>query len=600
MRLRSLVLGYFGVALATLATFGVSARAYAPGNPVVVSDREAALDAYGSAQPPNTGTDPIQPNTQIEPSIAVNPGDYNNVFTDFQVGRVDGGGDADNGYGTSLDGGLTWTWGNLPGLTKAAPSPQPSGVICPANATNTPYDRASDAVAAFGKDPRTTGQAHGGYYAYAQSLVFDDSTCSGLPSGMALNVSSDGGVTWSPAVQLEGDAGAGLNDKNWIVSDNATGVGHHPGRTYIVWDRVATVEIAYCDPDSPLSLAPGNGPGCDKLYNWATFSGKLFQPISAVQGIGSFPVVLNNGSLGILYNTLAASCGVPNECNQNNAGVGGNVWTLIPGAGATPFGSPLPAPTVYTTVASYQGGTVQFQRAGTLPQVAHDPVTDDLVAVWEDNRFRTDSGGNQNDAVFSASTNMGVTWSTPARINQGPTGDFVNHYNTTIAVGADGIWRAAYRQRNESPGFTIRTPGIDSYYQESRDQGATWSAPLKINTGSPVSDPQFGAYSRFTTGGGLFQGDYEQIAAGGNDESYFTRDESFAPPGGPSTCNNDFVDPPSPCQNQTTWVSHLLPQSQADVPDSRIVPALVLVGGVTGMAVLQVRARRRRHRSTTA
>jgi hypothetical protein len=586
MRVRTLVPGAFMAVLVALAAFGVSARAYAPGNPVVVSDRQAALDDYDATTPPGGGQSAVQPNTQIEPAIAVNPGDHNDVVTDYQVGRVDAGGDADNGFGTSLNGGLSWTYGNLPGLTKAAPTPVSSGVTCPTDLTVSPYDRASDAVVTFGKDP--TGQAHGGYFAYAQSLVFDDSTCSALPSGMAINVSSDGGLTWSNALMLEGDAGGGLNDKNWVVSDNGTGLGHHPGRTYIVWDRVATVEIAYCDPDSPLSGT--FGVGCDKIQNWSTVSGKIFQPIGAVQGIGSFPVVLNNGSLGVLYKSLTAAPCSPNECEQGTIGIGSNQWTLIAGAGATPFGSALPAPLASTTVDSYQGGHVEFQRAGTLPQVAHDPVTDDLVAVWEDNRYRTDSAGapgNQNDAVAAVSTDMGATWSLPIRINQGPTGDQINHYNTTVAIGADGIWRVAYRQRNEA-GITALTPGIDSYYQESRDQGATWTAPLKINTSSPVSDPQFGAFSR----GGLFQGDYEVIAAGGPDESYFTRDESFQLPGGPSTCTTNFSTP-QPCQNQTTWVAHLLPQNTATTPDARFVPALVLVGGGAAMAVILVRRRRR-------
>jgi hypothetical protein len=283
---------------------------------------------------------------------------------------------------------------------------------------------------------------------------------------MAINVSSDGGVTWTNALILEADPGGGLNDKNWIVSDNqpanfdcpTAAPCHHPGRTYIVWDRVATVEIAYCDPDSPLSGTFGTG--CDKIQNWSTVSGKTFQPIFGLQGIGSFPVVLNNGSVGVLFKSLTAPpCSVPDECGQGTVGPGSNQWALIAGAGATPFGGPLPAPGATTTVAGYQGGTVVFQRAGTLPQVAHDPVTDDLVAVWEDNRYRTDatgSPGNQNDAVFSASTNLGLTWSLPARVNQGPFNDGINHYNTTVAIGADGIWRVAYRQRFET-GITALT-----------------------------------------------------------------------------------------------------------------------------------------------
>jgi hypothetical protein len=56
----------------------------------------------------------------------------------------------------------------------------------------------------------------------------------------------------------------------------------------------------------------------------------------------------------------------------------------------------------------------------------------------------------------------------------------------------------------------------------------------------------------------------------------------------------NFSDPPKACQNQTTFVSHLLPQAATNVPDSRIVPAIVLVGGAAGIWALRLRSRRRK------
>src|SRR3954452_16481328 len=89
-----------------------------------------------------------QPDTTTEPSIAVNPADPKNVVTGYQMGRVDGGGDASNGYATTFDGGKTWKYGTIPGLTVR---------------NGGDFDRASDAVVAFG--PHN--------HVYYSSLVFN-------------------------------------------------------------------------------------------------------------------------------------------------------------------------------------------------------------------------------------------------------------------------------------------------------------------------------------------------------------------------------------------------------------------------------------------
>lgn len=588
-------------AAAWLTTAG-QAQAVAP---VVVHDVQASADPYGA-----TLAAPVQPNTEIEPSIAVNPADPQNVVTDFQEGRVDAGGDADNGFATSFDGGSTWIYGNLPSITKNAPGCG-RGSTLPGCA----FDRASDAVVTFGKDP--TGKAFHGYFVYAQSLVFDDTSQNALPSGMAINVSKDGGQTWSNGVILEQDNLAGLNDKNWVVVDNGTGLGHHTGRVYVVWDRVAPVVYSYCDPDGSATAI--NGTGCDKPGNWSSVHNTTFYTLFPGQGIGTMPVVLNNGDLGIMFSSQTSSpCG-PTNPSPENCGTPGSsniVWQYIPGAGTTVWPAPLADPQGTITIASYLSNGITKQRAGSLPQVAHDPVTNDVFVVWEDNRFRTDGGAtpgtsdqsNQNDPVYSMSTPtagvVGVTWSPVKRIDAGaPTNDYVDRYNPTIAVGSDGLVRVAYRQRDEkpiplggqfSPSSGLGT-GIDTYYQESSTHGSTWSAPLKVDVTQGTPDASYGAFSR----GGLFEGDYEQIAAGASGESYVTRDEAYpmltdsvrTTASITGACPTGFS-VIKPCQNQQTWVA-LISSSPGggQVPEVRYVPALVLLGAAAAAVVWRRRER---------
>ena len=94
-RLLPLVLGG---ALALLVAAPAGA-AYAPGGPVVLRDNMASQMKL--VPPPPTGANGlhpqvIEPDTEIEPSIAVNPANPLNAVAVFQEGRVDGGGDETN------------------------------------------------------------------------------------------------------------------------------------------------------------------------------------------------------------------------------------------------------------------------------------------------------------------------------------------------------------------------------------------------------------------------------------------------------------------------------------------------------------------------
>src|SRR6185437_13334897 len=149
-----------------------SAASTAAVRPTLVQDVKASSDPISggpTAGGPDSIQDYIQPDTEIEPSIAVNPKNPKNVVTVFQDRRIADGGDATNGFATSLDGGKTWTSGTLPGLTTY---PGQGGV----------FERGSDAVVAFGPDGTV----------YANSLVFDFNNDSGLRSGITVNVSKDG------------------------------------------------------------------------------------------------------------------------------------------------------------------------------------------------------------------------------------------------------------------------------------------------------------------------------------------------------------------------------------------------------------------------
>src|SRR3954453_6188973 len=173
--MRRAAIGVTGIVTAALAVAApAGAQTVGPATfPVLVHDVKTGAYSLGNT----TGDDAdmqnlVQPDTQAEPSIAVNPENPLNVVAAYQEGRRANGGDATNGYATSFDGGATWQSGELPKLTSQI---EPTG----------PFERASDAVVAFGP----------GNVVYVNSLIFDQDTSNGLRSGMAVNVSKAGGKT---------------------------------------------------------------------------------------------------------------------------------------------------------------------------------------------------------------------------------------------------------------------------------------------------------------------------------------------------------------------------------------------------------------------
>jgi len=536
---RRLTLAAAGAAVLAAALGGLRPAAAQTG-PVLLRDVRTGADLLGSQTQPATPSDYIQPDTQIEPSIAINPQNPLNVVTGYQEGRVDAGGDATQGWATTFDGGQTWSFGEVPALTSY---PGQGG----------PFDRASDAVVAFGPNNDV----------YYSSLVFDDTSTQGLRSGMAVNVSKDGGRTWSQPVFFDDDLLAGENDKNWVVVDNSDKPGHHKGRVYVVWDRVAAMFYDYCDS------------ACDTLAGWA-FGGTFHQvdlPSPYLgQDIGATPVVLNDGSLAIIFN--AAAGGVPTGSNAEQTLTGFATARLTsvvaPLAGTQPFGTPLVfEPPVY--IADDLDSSVRAQRAGSLPSADYDSKTGTLAVTWEDARLHTEATP-VNDILVATSTDGGTTWSDPVKVNPGTATDYVDRYNPSIAGSGDGILHIAYRSRQEADHLAGFAPDAQTYYQESSDGGKTWSAPLLVDT--VANNLYYGAFSR----NGTFEGDYNGIASAGG-FSYVTRDEAYpAYAGEPPALTPDPSNPEQLAltgkdhQHQQTWVAVVGPASAAG-PVSAVQPA---------------------------
>ncbi|MEV7027343.1 sialidase family protein [Kitasatospora sp. NPDC093558] len=459
----------------------------------VLRDQVVGIDPFGNSTAPSpsqlcgVGTEvQFEGDTTLEPSIAVNPGNPSNAVVAYIQGYNKGScGAAQNiGYATTFDGGQTWKAGNFP--------------IGPA--ANGSWALTADPIVAFGPNNQV-------YVTFIPEFPN-----SAQPAGLGLIRSSDGGATWSDVLTVDPQTPLGLpsHDTPYLVVDNGTGAGHHPGRLYAMWTSGAV----------PVVLAPAASYSDDGGTTWQAASPLGVSPGTDVKG-----VVLSDGSLGIFYDTGSkpSAPGVPYV--EKYFFIRANAPSL-PGEPLV-FGSPVEVAEALNNPDSQQHNKLDPAA------VTVNPATGVIYAAWTDGRFREDT---VNDIVLSQSGDNGKTWSAPVRVNKGSLRDFVNHFHPMITITASGAVRVAYRQRRQSvelePPSGCPTVGtnvnVDTYVQQSRD-GTAFAGPVQAN--SIQTDIRFAAYKDTT----YFLGDYSQMASGGP-YTYVARAEAYSTVAGEPAC----------------------------------------------------------------
>ncbi len=304
------------------------------------------------------GPGTVYVNAEVEPWVAVNPQNPNNVVAVYQQDRWNNGGAHGLVTAYSFDGGLTW------GRTFAHFSTCSGGT--PANGGD--FDRASDPWISFAPNG----------HAYQISLSANADL---LTSGILVSKSVDGGMTWSePTTLIRETSAFNFNDKESITADPTDS-----NRVYAVWDR---------------SRKPGENASFNALHSFAfrgdiTFSrttngGATWSAPRDVLAqnkneftVGNQIAVLPNGTLVDVF-ALGKGSGVQPSQNPFTEAVvlsddGGDTWS-----------KPIDISTDQS-VAVRDPDTGTGVRAGAgLPDIAVDHNDGTLYVVWSDGRF---SGG---------------------------------------------------------------------------------------------------------------------------------------------------------------------------------------------------------------
>ena len=244
--------------------------------------------------------------------------------------------------------------------------------------------------------------------------------------------SNSGGATWGAPVFAFG------GDKQWMAVDRTGGQGN--GQLYQVWSTAAN------------TTAPNT-------FNRSVDNGASFQT----------PAVIPNSPI---WGTLDVS----SDGTVYVIGGDGNDLLTNYVARSTNARDRNTAPPTFTSVPVNMGGLIRTgppNPAGLLGQLG--------VAVDRSNGSRAgwiyalgsvETPTDPLDVNFVRSTDGGVTWSAPVRVNDDPVGNRAFQWFGTMSVAPSGRIDVVWNDTRGSADSTVSA----LYYAYSSDGGSTWSA----------------------------------------------------------------------------------------------------------------------------
>ena len=258
--------------------------------------------------------------------------------------------------------------------------------------------------------------------------------------------SSTGGSSWDGGVDAHG------GDKQWMTIDNTSGPG--TGQLYAFWTSYYSV----CYPDF-FTRSTDNGESfqnCTSIPNepsWGTLAvgpnGELY--VGGTDGYSyDFLVAKSVNAQDSTqtvtwsnYTVVSLDGSITYGINPNPDGLGGQTWIAVD-----------------TSNGPYHGNVY------LLCSVARNSNSDPL------------------DVMFARSTNGGVNWSSPVKVNDDP-GTSAYQWFGTMSVAPNGRIDVVWLDTRDHPGTNLSA----LYYSKSTDEGTTWSQNERL---SGYFDPHVG------------------------------------------------------------------------------------------------------------
>jgi len=325
--------------------------------PQVIAPLPLSSDPYSQS--------PGQYQTEVEPGAFAFS---STIVTALQAGRFSDEGSANIGWAASNDGGLTWKNGFLPGTTKL---------------TGGQYDRITDPTVAYDAL----------YNIWLIATVAFVYTSSGIAAPAVLvNLSTNGGLTWSRPVTVDYVGFSGYLDKDWVACDNSATSPYY-GHCYAAWDDY--------DRSNLMEMSTSTNGG----RSWGRFQ----TTADGVGGLDAGMLVQPDGRV-IVPILSKAQTSVSVFASTN----GGASWNRS-----------------ITITSAYSYPSYAYYQDHILLSAAMDG-SGKLYFVWVDCRFEANCRGN--DLVMTTSQD-GTTWQPVRRIPIAAAGSGTFYYIN--GLGAD-------------------------------------------------------------------------------------------------------------------------------------------------------------------
>jgi hypothetical protein len=300
----------------------------------------------------------------------------------------------------------------------------------------------------------------------------------GPASGLFVHKSIDGGVTWIPPVQVDvqgppagsPDPNHRFNDRCQITADQHPPSPYHHN-IYIAWiqDRGFNMTNPLSDIYTSVSTDGGN-----------TFSGAL--RINDADSLGNMPVpaVASNGDVYVVW-------------IDYNVQTGGQGFLLLDKStdGGVNWGTDIRIDTIdLPPLWLNMGGDVLAKGAAVIRTHPTNPMELYITYAADPDL----AGPDEGDIFFIRSTNGGISWSPPLRINDDPTPN--DQVLPWMDVRPNGQIDIAWYDRRNDPSDLL----WDIYISSSMDAGISFTTNAQMNA-LPFATPS-------NTGSGFWFGEY--------------------------------------------------------------------------------------------